>query len=83
MLAQGALPHPLMRRQDTCACRRSASPHGRPFVKLKTCLGRGSRRENEFARHCERSEAIQRAVPVVDCFVTSLLAMTRDMGSSQ
>ncbi len=34
---------------------------GRSFVTLKTCLGRGSRRENEFARHRERSEAIQRA----------------------
>ncbi len=45
-------------------------------MTLKTCLGRGSRRENEFARHCERSEAIQRAMPVVDCFVASLLAMT-------
>jgi cytochrome c len=27
-------------------------------------------------RHCERSEAIQRALQLLDCFVASLLAMT-------
>jgi penicillin-binding protein 1C len=30
-----------------------------------------------IARHCERSEAIQRGRAVLDCFVASLLAMTR------
>ena len=40
MLAQGALPHPLMRRQDTCACRRSASLfQGGLFVKRETKPG--------------------------------------------
>jgi hypothetical protein len=28
-------------------------------------------------RHCERSEAIQPTIQILDCFVASLLAMTR------
>ncbi len=30
-----------------------------------------------LSRHCELSEAIQSSVPVLDCFVASLLAMTK------
>jgi hypothetical protein len=46
-------------------------------TKRLTKLGRGSRRGNVFVRrHCERSEAIQSGLTVLDCFVASLLAMT-------
>jgi hypothetical protein len=42
-------------------------------LKFRTFLGRNAAQ----SRHCERSEAIQRAIKILDCFVASLLAMTK------
>src|SRR5271154_3573672 len=38
--------------------------------------GRGREDQGVMFRHCERSEAIQRDDPALDCFVALLLAMT-------
>jgi hypothetical protein len=46
-----------------------AKPPGRANARPMTEVAR-------FFRHCERSEAIQKAKKVLDCFVASLLAMT-------
>jgi hypothetical protein len=41
------------------------------------CYDREDRNVVAWARHCERSEAIQCGHEVLDCFVVLLLAMTR------
>jgi hypothetical protein len=67
------------------------APSSQPSPRTRGEGGASVARTNSFARHCERSEAIQWPVPLLDCFVAEpvigpatsgrtrwLLAMTPD-----
>ena len=73
-------PRPLARSLKQCAYRRSASLDFLGAGRWKGLLGLAwpnSGADASRERLCERSEAIQRCGEGLDCFVASLLAMTR------